>query len=65
MTPEICEWAPAPNRAADGGIDPHACRNPATVCVGADGRWHLCETCAALPWFKRLKKTPLRAATTT
>lgn len=52
---EYCEWNPTANRAAFEGEN-HAA---ATVCVGADGRWHLCEQCAALPQFKRLKKRPL------
>jgi hypothetical protein len=30
-------------------------RVPATVIVGADGQWRLCDACAALPVFRRFK----------
>jgi hypothetical protein len=39
------------------------CPNEATVSVGANGQWHLCESCAALPYSKRFRKRmPLREA---
>jgi len=47
-----CEWNPVTSEPAKEGDVPHAA---AVVSVGADGRWHLCESCAALPKFKRLR----------
>lgn len=46
-----CEWDPVRNVASDGD-EYHA---EATVSVGANGQWHLCAECAALPWFKRFR----------
>ena len=52
-----CEWDPETKDAAYTGA---GCTNEATVCVGAQGNWHLCDECAALPEFKRFRKrTPL------
>lgn len=51
-----CEWNPATGTAANMDDPTHGV---ATVSVG-DGKWHLCESCAALPQFKRYKKMPLR-----
>ncbi len=50
--PSGCEWNPTTSEPAKQGDPPHA---EAVVSVGADGRWHLCESCAALPKFKRLR----------
>lgn len=60
-----CEWNPTQNHPAmvfgishpfpQEAEDHGNCQNEATVCVGADGEWHLCENCAALPAFKRFK----------
>lgn len=53
-----CEWDPVNNRAHDGVI---GCPSEAEISVGANGQWHLCEECAALPQFKRFRKrTALR-----
>ncbi len=60
MTHEQCEWAPLVNRPADSSDDPFACLHAATVCVGANGTYHLCAACADLSRFKRLKKSPLK-----
>jgi len=49
---EACEWDPDTGEAAVVG---GGCKNPATVVLGAVGEWHLCESCAALPVFKRFK----------
>lgn len=57
-TVELCEWDPErdePALQSPGGAR-FGCRRPATVSVGADGRWHLCDSCAALPEFKRYRK---------
>lgn len=32
------------------------CQKPASVSVGSNGQWHLCDEHAALPAYKRLKK---------
>lgn len=52
---ETCEWNPVEKRGAYTGNDSGACKRVARICVGASGTWHLCETCAALPEFKRFK----------
>lgn len=57
-TVERCEWNPTHGRAAYTD-EPSACQNVASWCVGANGRWHLCATCAAYPAFSRLKKISL------
>lgn len=53
---ERCEWNPDECRAS---YDNDGCEREATLCVGANGAWHLCEACSAHPMFARLKKTPL------
>lgn len=59
--PDKCEWNPYAAMAAIRDGDQHiGCQSDATICVGADGKWHLCESCSLLPRFKRYKKTPLR-----
>jgi hypothetical protein len=50
--PDPCEWNPAEDRPAREGDKPHA---DATVSLGADGEWHVCASCAALPVFARFK----------
>lgn len=64
---ERCEWDPDRNAPALE-IDGHpelgysGCPNRATLSVGIYN-WHLCARCAALPFFKRLRKRmPLRRA---
>ena len=54
FAPSRCEWDPANNRPA-GGDD--QCPNTATLGVGTGrNNWHLCESCAVLPRFKRLRR---------
>lgn len=48
-----CEWDPERNDKARSIDEAHA---EATISVGANGQWHLCESCAALPEFKRFRK---------
>lgn len=48
----ICEWNPKTN---DPSTNEGYCTNPATVCLGANGAWHLCESCSLLPNFNRYK----------
>lgn len=59
---ERCEWNPVHHCAA---LDPPRtddCQNVTSVCLGAGGKWHVCETCAKDPAFNRYKKrTPLPA----
>lgn len=56
--PDKCEWNPRADRPARDDDEPHG---DATVCVGADGEWHLCESCAVLPHFARFTtREPLR-----
>lgn len=39
------------------------CGKIAVVRVGSNGQWHLCETCAALPEYKRYKnRAPISQA---
>lgn len=54
MLTEACEWNPAANAPAIMGGP--VCPLPATVSVGANGQWHVCEACAKLPHFERLRK---------
>ena len=51
-----CEWNPDKNRACYFD-EAHA---EADFIVGANGQWRLCKKCAALPKFKRFKKTKIR-----
>lgn len=48
-----CEWNPIAKRPAFEHDAPHA---EAVWAVGVDGRWHLCDGCAALPEFARYRK---------
>jgi hypothetical protein len=50
---ERCEWDPVRDSAAE---EADGCPNEATLSVGADGNWHLCESCAALPEFDCFRK---------
>lgn len=49
----LCEWDPErgePARIGDG------CERAAVLSVGANGQFHLCAECAALPRFKRFRR---------
>lgn len=67
---ELCDWDPTYGVPAeqelnlDGSVKAHhGCTNVATVSVGGRQNWHLCESCAALPRFRRFtKRVPLRSA---
>jgi hypothetical protein len=55
-----CEWNPERDGLAFVG-DRHTRENPATVLVGGRENYRLCDGCAALPRFKRLRKRrPIR-----
>ena len=60
--PDSCEWDPITQTPAN---NEHGCPNVATVSLGSGRKnpkmgeyicWHLCESCAALPRFKRFRK---------
>lgn len=55
---ELCEWSAIRDEPSDGR---NQCPNEATVCVGANGLYHLCERHAARPQFRRFSKRPLRS----
>lgn len=57
-----CEWNPEKDRPGAGhhqqGLgwyDYDGCQNQAALIVGADGKWRLCRSCAALPRFNRYR----------
>lgn len=57
----LCEWDPvreAPSDYIDCGdtVEHRGCDNSATLSVGVRKNWHLCESCAAKPRFKRYRK---------
>jgi len=58
-----CEWNPVYARASTNPPSDGDCPNEVTVCVGANGRWHLCTSCAAMKPFLRLKQYPLSRTT--
>ena len=49
---ELCDWDPKRDIPAWGD---DGCKNPAVWSVGVKENWHLCETCAALPQFKKFR----------
>lgn len=52
---ERCDWNPKRHDVAYEPAREGDCPNEATVIVGGNGRWHLCDSCAALPEFSRFK----------
>ena len=59
----LCEWNPTLKEAALCGSDKRDtdCSKEATLIVGADGLWHICEACASMPEFRRFRaRRPLR-----
>jgi len=55
-----CEWNPAADAPAHCG-EHHTRTVQSAVIVGSNGQWRLCESCAALPRFKRFKsRQPVR-----
>lgn len=60
---ERCEFNPVANNASYGGAMEGDCENEATVCLGTNPSWHVCDSCAALPRFSRYRRrVPLRRA---
>jgi hypothetical protein len=59
--PDPCEFDPAKNGMATRAS---GCPNQAEIIVGAGGRWRVCSSCAALPYFDILRKrVPIKAPT--
>jgi hypothetical protein len=58
-TQGLCEWDPVMGGPAwdlaDGSARLNGCTRKATVSVGANGEWHLCNRCAGLPCFRRFR----------
>lgn len=52
MRNEQCEYDPVRHAAR---YDGEGCTNPATLNVGANGKWHICASCAALPEFSKYR----------
>jgi hypothetical protein len=62
FTVDHCEWNPTDNCAA-GSSDEHYLATVAKVSVGTGaGNFHVCDACAALPRFSRMKRRPLAPA---
>jgi hypothetical protein len=57
MAIERCEWDPEHNMPARDltGRYFSGCTNEATQSVGRAENWHLCDSCAALPRFKKFR----------
>lgn len=50
----LCDWNPKYS-VVSGVTSDGACKNPAEISIGRYGIYHLCESCAKLPKFKRFK----------
>lgn len=60
---ERCEYNPIMLTLSHDPPAEGDCPNDATLCVGAYGEWHLCDSCAKLEEFKRFKsRAPLKTA---
>lgn len=62
---DFCEWNPAEgepstyahiNGPLPKKIDYYGCQNTSTQIIGHNGKWRLCDSCAALPEFKKYRK---------
>lgn len=62
-----CEWNPALSTMALDPPRPDDCPNEAVLSVGRGaGNWHLCESCAMAPEFKRYRRRdPLKKTSRT
>lgn len=61
MSKELCEWDPETNSPAliqQKGDPQTGCQNEAVWSLGASLKenWHLCDSCAGLERFKRLRR---------
>lgn len=52
---ERCEWNPTLHEAAVTPSRQTDCPNVTSVCIGAQGTWHVCDSCAQDPAFNRFK----------
>ena len=52
--PDGCEWNPS-NDSPAYDTDEHYRNTDATMLVGADGQWRLCDSCAKLPRFNEFR----------
>lgn len=52
---ERCEWWPTKDEPATG-VEGEGCDNDAVHSVGAKVQYHLCDSCAALPRFARMRR---------
>ena len=52
---ETCEWWPERNDLATG-VEGEGCVNTAVISVGASRIYHLCDVCAGLPRFRRMRR---------
>jgi len=60
---ERCEWNPRFHEPSSEPPAPGDCQNVAMLCVGRSPSWHVCESCAAEPRFRRYRvRVPLRRA---
>jgi hypothetical protein len=54
-----CDWNPKENKPSEyitGSYGPtNGCQNETTVRIGSKKVWHLCDSCAALPVFKKYR----------
>lgn len=50
-----CEFDPSTGLAS-WSDSTHYLQEQATVLVGADGKWRLCQSCSELPVFRRYRK---------
>lgn len=50
---ELCEWWPDRDEPAVPG---EGCADEATLSVGVSKNWHLCDSCADLPRFRRMSR---------
>ena len=56
-----CEWNPVFEKPSQNPPRETDCPNEAEISLGGDGDWHVCESCAALPKFSRIRcRRPLR-----
>lgn len=54
---ELCEWWPEKGEPATG-VPGEGCTNEATLSIGASAKtnYHLCDSCADLPKFRRMAR---------
>ncbi len=51
MTSEKCGWNPVLSCKASAPSRPTDCGNDAVISIGHIKPWHVCESCAALPYL--------------